>query len=89
MGGEEFLLLLSESPLPLAAKRAEDIRSAIHGMSLKYEDRDLGPITASFGAAAFPEHGRTAAALIRAADKALYDAKNGGRNRVVAAHVPA
>jgi diguanylate cyclase (GGDEF)-like protein len=89
MGGEEFLLLLSESPLPLAAKRAEDIRSAIHGMSVKYEDHDLGPITASFGAAAFPEHGRTAAALIRAADKALYDAKNGGRNRVVAARVPA
>ena len=88
IGGEEFLLLLSESPLPLAAKRAEDIRSAIHEMSLKYEDHDLGRITASFGAAAFPDHGRTAAALIRAADKALYDAKHAGRNRVVSARLP-
>ena len=88
IGGEEFLLLLSESPLPLAAKRAEDIRSAIHEMSLKYENRDLGRITASFGAAAFPDHGRTAEALIRAADKALYDAKHAGRNQVVSARLP-
>lgn len=88
IGGEEFLLLLAESSLPHAAKRAEVIRNAIHEMSLKYEKKDLGQITASFGAAAYPDHGRTADALFRAADKALYDAKHGGRNKVVSARVP-
>ena len=84
-GGEEFLLLLAESPLQNAAKRAEGIRNAICTMSFKSDDRELGPITASFGAAAFPDHGRTPEALRRAADKALYEAKHGGRNRVVTA----
>jgi diguanylate cyclase (GGDEF)-like protein len=88
VGGEEFLLLLAESPLPLAAKRAEDIRSAICEMSVKYRNKDLGRITASFGAVAYPDHGRTAEALIRAADKALYDAKHAGRNQVVSARLP-
>ena len=89
IGGEEFLLLLAESPLPLAAKRAEDIRTAIYGMSWKYKNEDLGQITASFGAVVFPDHGRTAETLIRAADKALYDAKHAGRNQVVSARLPA
>jgi diguanylate cyclase (GGDEF)-like protein len=88
IGGEEFLLLLTESPLSLAAKRAEDIRTAIYEMSLKYKNNDLGRITASFGAVAFPDHGRSAEALIRAADKALYDAKHAGRNKVVSARLP-
>jgi diguanylate cyclase (GGDEF)-like protein len=90
IGGEEFLLLLAESPLQLAAERAESIRKAIHQMTLTYEERDLGQITASFGAAAFPDHGRTAEALLRAVDEALYDAKHAGRNQVVSArHVEA
>jgi diguanylate cyclase (GGDEF)-like protein len=88
IGGEEFLLVLVESNLPLAAKRAEDIRNAIGEMVLKYERLDIGKITASFGVAAFPDHGRTAAAMIQAADKALYDAKRAGRNQVVAARMP-
>jgi diguanylate cyclase (GGDEF)-like protein len=88
IGGEEFLLLLAESPLTLAVKRAEDIRNAIDQMSLKFENKDLGRITASFGAVAFPDHGRTAESLIRAADRALYAAKNAGRNQVVSANPP-
>jgi len=89
IGGEEFLLILAESPLRFAAQRAEDIRGAIYEMSLEYEDVSLGQITASFGAAAYPDNGRTADALFRAADDALYSAKNAGRNRVVAASAPA
>jgi diguanylate cyclase (GGDEF)-like protein len=88
VGGEEFLLLLAESPLQFAAMRAEDIRSAIHETSIHFEDKSLGPITASFGAAAYPDHGRTPDALFRAADEALYSAKNSGRNRVVSARAP-
>jgi diguanylate cyclase (GGDEF)-like protein len=89
IGGEEFLLILAESPLRFAAQRAEDIRGAIHEMSLEYEDVSLGQITASFGAAAYPDNGRTADALFRAVDEALYSAKNAGRNRVVSAPLPA
>lgn len=89
IGGEEFLLLLSESTLPIATRRAEGIRNAIHEMSFSYEEKNLGRITASFGAAAYPDHGRTPEALIRAADEALYNAKRAGRNRVVpAAQMP-
>ena len=85
IGGEEFLLLLAESPLSLAVKRAEDIRAAIHKMNVQYDKKDLGRITASFGAVAFPDHGRTSETLIRAADQALYAAKKAGRNQVVSA----
>jgi diguanylate cyclase (GGDEF)-like protein len=89
LGGEEFSLLLSELSLPIAIQRAEDVRKALREMSLTYEEKDLGPITASFGAAAYPEHGRTVEALFRAADEALYDAKRAGRDRVVSARLPA
>ena len=89
VGGEEFMLILAESPLQFAAQRAEDIRNAIHDMAFEYEERSLGRVTASFGAAAFPDHGRTVEALFRAADEALYSAKNAGRNRVVSARATA
>ena len=89
IGGEEFLLLLAELTLPTAVQRAEAIRKALRDMALTYEDHSLGPITASFGAAAYPEHGRTVEALFRAADAALYDAKRAGRDRVVPAGIPA
>jgi diguanylate cyclase (GGDEF)-like protein len=88
IGGEEFLLLLSESTLPIAVQRAENIRKALREMSLVYEDKALGPITASFGAAAYPDHGNTVEALFRAADDALYHAKRAGRDRVVSARLP-
>ena len=89
IGGEEFLLLLAESTLPIAVQRAERIRTALREMSLIYEDKALGPITASFGAAAYPDHGHTVEALFRAADEALYHAKRAGRDRVVSARLPA
>lgn len=89
IGGEEFLLLLAESSLPIAVQRAEAIRKTLREMSLTYEDNALGPITASFGAAAYPEHGSTVETLFRAADEALYDAKRAGRDQVVSAGSPA
>jgi diguanylate cyclase (GGDEF)-like protein len=87
IGGEEFLLLLSESTLPIAVQRAERIRKALRDMSLIYEEKALGPITASFGAAAYPDHGNTVEALFRAADEALYHAKRAGRDRVIPARL--
>lgn len=85
LGGEEFSLLLAELSQPVAIQRAESIRKALREMSLTYDGKTVGPITASFGAATYPEHGRTVEALFRAADEALYDAKRSGRDRVVSA----
>jgi diguanylate cyclase (GGDEF)-like protein len=89
IGGEEFLLLLAELSLPTAVQRAERIRKAIRELALSYEDKPLGPITASFGAAAYPDHGSNVEALFRAADEALYQAKRTGRDKVVSARLPA
>ena len=85
IGGEEFALLLPEVSLDLAYQRAERIRTAISELHSKHDLIRVGPITASAGVAALPQHGRTAGALMRAADSALYEAKRGGRNRTVSA----
>jgi len=87
IGGEEFLLLFAESTLPIAIQRAERIRQALREIPLTYEEKTLGPITASFGAAAYPDHGNTVEALFRAADEALYHAKRAGRDRVIPARL--
>ena len=85
IGGEEFSVLLPEASMQIAAQRAENIRKAVQELRLKYENHDLSGITISLGVAAFPDHGTTPDALIRAADEALYDAKFRGRDRVVSA----
>ncbi|HYG32434.1 MAG TPA: diguanylate cyclase, partial [Methylophilaceae bacterium] len=54
----------------------------IHDLNLQHFGRDLGQISASLGLAFYPLHGNTADQLLRAADKALYEAKGAGRNRV-------
>jgi diguanylate cyclase (GGDEF)-like protein len=85
VGGEEFAILLPEASIQIAAHRAEEIRKAVHDMGVKHEGMTLGPVTASLGVAAFPSSGDTADTVLRAADRALYDAKNKGRNTVIAA----
>ena len=84
-GGEEFLLVLPESSVRGARDKAETIRAAITQLALVYEGKPLGKLSASLGVAVFPHHGDTAEELIRAADEALYKAKESGRNRVVLA----
>ncbi|MBV9820353.1 MAG: diguanylate cyclase [Solirubrobacterales bacterium] len=78
-GGEEFLLLMpgteAEGALVLAHKVCEAISSLIfRGLE--------GPVTASIGIAVFPEDASEPATLVRHADRALYAAKRGGRDRV-------
>lgn len=85
-GGEEFALVLPETSLEAAERRAEDIRLSIWGIELSYEGRDLGRIAASFGIALYPDHAQDADGLLRVADMALYAAKGAGRNRVVVGH---
>jgi diguanylate cyclase (GGDEF)-like protein len=85
VGGEEFSVLLPEASMQIATQRAEAIRKAVQELKLKYEDQALSAITISLGVAAFPEHGTTPEALVRAADQALYDAKHRGRDTVASA----
>ena len=83
-GGEEFTLILPGATLETAARHAERLRESVCEMTPTYEGRTLGPLSLSFGVAAFPEDGDTAEALLAAADAALYRAKAAGRNRVAA-----
>lgn len=81
-GGEEFIIVLPNMPLVTAAKRAEVLRKLILTRQHRVAENTI-MVTASFGIADFPNHGRVYEEVIEAADKALYTAKNTGRNRVV------
>ncbi|MET0370282.1 MAG: sensor domain-containing diguanylate cyclase [Sphingobium sp.] len=84
MGGEEFVLLLPGFDLDRALARAEQVRQRIADLRVEHRGKELGPVTASFGLAACPDHGR-AEMLARTADAALLRAKAEGRDRVVVA----
>jgi diguanylate cyclase (GGDEF)-like protein/PAS domain S-box-containing protein len=88
-GGEEFLLVLPDSALEDASQRLEQIRSRFESMEIRREGQLLATITFSAGIATAPEHGSTPEELLRAADAALYAAKQAGRNRVLAYRAPA
>ncbi|VXD22690.1 putative Diguanylate cyclase [Planktothrix serta PCC 8927] len=81
-GGEEFTLILPEVSLEIVQERAENIRVEVQKLKLKHHDLDLGQITLSLGIALFPSQGLTGESVVRAADSALYQAKQQGRNRV-------
>jgi diguanylate cyclase (GGDEF)-like protein len=83
-GGEEFLVLLPECRFDAALRKAEQLREEIAKLELHYDGRPLGPVNASLGVAAFPDHAKESEELLRHADEALYLAKQAGRNRVVA-----
>lgn len=80
-GGEEFLLVCPDMPGEKAYERAEQLRMALSSTPIKAAGTVIN-ITASFGIASYPQHGDTDNALISAADNALYEAKNAGRNQV-------
>ena len=60
---------------------AERICEAIRGYPFGAEGETPLPVTVSIGVAVFPQHAASATALLRAADRALYQAKNSGRDR--------
>ena len=78
-GQEEFVLLLPDTDAAGASAVAEKLRETLASVSVPSVPSG---ITASFGVAALPEHARDADGLLRAADRALYAAKQAGRNRV-------
>jgi len=82
-GGEEFAAILPETDLEGAIIAADNIRRAVQAKELlkRSTNEKLGRITASFGVAMYRKDD-TPASLIERADRCLYAAKNGGRNRV-------
>ena len=81
-GGEEFAVVLESTDLDGALKLAERIREDVGRLEVP---TDKGPlrVTTSIGVAAFPDDASEQPALIERADMALYNAKQGGRNRVI------
>jgi diguanylate cyclase (GGDEF)-like protein len=80
-GGEEFMVVVPDVDLEAAQRVAERIRTAVARIELD----DLlaeHPLTVSIGVAHFPDNGHNGYQLLDAADRALYRAKEAGRNRV-------
>ncbi len=84
-GGEEFIVILGDSTITDAANFAEQLRQNLEEAAIPHAaSRVNNVVTASIGAAAMIPEDEDSAALISAADRALYRAKEAGRNRVVA-----
>lgn len=84
-GGEEFAILISDSTEDVVFERTNNLRRQIESMQVDYRGTQLPPITLSIGLAYYPVSADTTPGLIEAADRALYCAKDAGRNQVVVA----
>src|SRR5207253_8414506 len=83
-GGDEFAILMPETTLAEAMTVAERIRREVESIVIKSTDGSSPAASVSVGVALFPGHGRSASDLLAAADRAVYQAKALGRNRVCA-----
>ena len=83
-GGEEITIIMPDSSLEDAQQRVEQIRRQVSQMELRFGGAELEQVTISAGVARMQGSGATPDQLLRAADQALYAAKQAGRNRVVA-----
>jgi diguanylate cyclase (GGDEF)-like protein/PAS domain S-box-containing protein len=81
-GGEEFVVVLPNMTLETACERAEELRKSLNLLSVPYEYYSLS-VTISMGIACFPENGQTRDAILRAADQAMYAAKEAGRDHIL------
>jgi diguanylate cyclase (GGDEF)-like protein len=83
-GGEEFALILPDTGLEGATTVAEAIRTAVAALALEHADSPTGKVSVSLGVVAAPTGTEPDGAWVEAADRLLYEAKAGGRNRVAA-----
>jgi diguanylate cyclase (GGDEF)-like protein len=89
-GGEEFFVLMPDTPVDEARRVAERFRSAVEEHTFVVDPEDDEPpiglrLTVSIGVSGLPENAETLEGLVEVADRALYEAKRRGRNRVVLA----
>jgi diguanylate cyclase (GGDEF)-like protein/PAS domain S-box-containing protein len=82
-GGEEFTIILPDATLEITQRRAEFLRHNAKQLKVQYEGEVLEALTISLGVAGFPTHGITGPEILAAADAALYEAKEQGRDQVV------
>ena len=83
-GGEEFCLMMPATSVTEAGEMAETLRGKIHTHEFIYEGKRI-PVTTSLGVAELKSDHDTSSDLIKSADKALYESKQSGRNRVTLA----
>ena len=82
-GGEEFAMIVPETDKQIAVRIAERLRKAVQDAEFQGESMmPTGRLTISVGVSAYPDDGRTKRELLAQADRALYRAKQEGRNRV-------
>ena len=84
-GGEEFVIILPEISLDNARPRLEQLRQDLRRVVVRQDGQIIDGVTVSMGIAYYPVHGRTNQSLIETADKALYRAKELGRDCIVTA----
>jgi diguanylate cyclase (GGDEF)-like protein len=87
-GGDEFVILLPESPLDVTLLRAEEMRQAAHEFNILHEGSVLSEVSLTVGVAVYPDHAVDMVGLVRAADEAMFAAKHAGGNRVQVAQTP-
>ena len=82
-GGEEFCLVLVDTDAVVAGRLAERLRQSVAALDIVHSGSPLARVTVSIGVAVMPAAGiNDASSLLRAADRALYQAKQDGRDRV-------
>src|SRR5215212_4231816 len=81
-GGEEFVIAMPNINLQTAYERAENLRQSLNLLRVPYEDDNLS-VTISMGIACYPMNGQTREAILRAADQAMYAAKDSGRDHIL------
>lgn len=81
-GGEELVIVMPDASIDDTIIRAEEIRLGVKKLQLEHEGEKLESISVSIGVSYFPDDSNTVDGLIQAADKALYKAKEQGRDCV-------
>jgi diguanylate cyclase (GGDEF)-like protein/PAS domain S-box-containing protein len=81
-GGEEFVITMPNITMDTAYERAQTLRQSLTLLSVPYEYYNLS-VTISMGIACYPENGQTREAILRAADQAMYAAKDAGRDHIL------
>lgn len=82
-GGDEFVLVLPDSPIADTQERMDQIRLFVKDLQVRHSKQMAGLVALSVGIAQAPDHGFTESELLRAADKAMYSAKQTGGDRII------